>query len=143
MKGRGEDTVLAHIKRELREAERHATIKLTPHPNRSDRYNKSPDFIVDLEVTIPLFPSERPLRVKVPLLIEVEAGAGFEAGLQDLERYVTRVATDRSHAGPPIILPFPIATEANRGRQRELIRTLPIKFVAFEMPIPDPDPEAP
>ena len=143
MKGRGEDAVLAHIKRELREAERQATIKLAPHPNRSDRHNKSPDFIVELEVTIPLFPAARPLRVKVPLLIEVEAGAGFEAGLQDLERYVARAATDRSPTGPPIMLPFPIATEANLRKHRELVRTLPIKFVAFEMAIPDLAPDAP
>jgi hypothetical protein len=137
MKGRGEDTVLAYIRRELKEAERKAIVKLTTHPNRSDRYNKSPDFIVDLEIIIPLFRASHPLRVKVPLLIEVEAGAGFEAGLLDLKRYVTRVADDRAHSGPPIELPFPVATEANGGGQRELVQTLPVKFVAFEMPIPD------
>ena len=84
MRGRGEDAMMEYLRRELAEAERTAVVELTFHPNRTDAYNKSPDFIVDMVVTIPLFRTGPPLRAKVPLLMEVEAGAGFEAGLVDL-----------------------------------------------------------
>jgi len=136
MKGRGEDAMMAYLRRELAEAERGAVVELTFHPNRTDAYNKSPDFILDMIVTVPLFRSGPPLRVKVPLLVEVEAGAGFEAGLDDLERFVTRTRAGVSPVGPPLELPFPVATEADSGKARELVRDLPILFRAYEIAIP-------
>lgn len=136
MRGRGEDEMMISLKRRLPEVARDAVVELTFHPNRTDAYNKSPDFIVDMVVTVPLFPSERPLVVKVPLLVEVEAAAGFQGGLEDLERFVARAKVGVSPVGPPLELPFPVATEANAGTQRELIRELPILFRAREIAIP-------
>jgi hypothetical protein len=110
MRGRGEDEMMAYLRHRIAEAARDAIVELTFHPNRTDVYNKSPDFIVDMVVTLPLFKSSPPLRVKVPLLVEVEAGAGFEARLADLERFVSRTNAGISPVGPPIELPFPVAT---------------------------------
>ena len=140
MRGRGEDQMMAYLRRRLPEVERSAIVELSFHPNRTDAYNKSPDFIVDVTVTLPLFHSEPPLRVKLPLLLEVEAGAGFEAGLTDLERFVTRVKANVGPAGPPIELPFCVATEAVGGGERDLTRELPIRFRAHEISIPKGDP---
>lgn len=137
MRGRGEDAMMAYLRRELAKAERNAVVELTFHPNRTDAYNKSPDFIVDMTVSVPLFRAGPPLRVKVPLLIEVEAGAGFTAGLADLRRFVQRAKMNKIHHGPPIELPFPVATEDAQGKKRELTFELPILFRAYEIPIPD------
>lgn len=139
MRGRGEDEMMAYLRRRLPEAERSAVVELAFHPNRADAYNRSPDFIVDVIVTLFLFHSEPPLRLKLPLLIEVEAGAGFEAGLADLERFVTRVKAGVGPTGPPIELPFPVATEAASGSERDLTRELPVRFRAREIPIPRRD----
>jgi len=128
--------MMDYLRRELPEAERSAVVELTFHPNRTDPYNRSPDFIVDMVVTVPLFRSGPPLRVKVPLLIEVEAGAGFDGGLADLERFVVRTQAKVSPVGPPVELPFPVATEGEGGRVRELVRQLPVLFRAHEIAIP-------
>jgi hypothetical protein len=138
MRGRGEDEMMAYLRRQLPEVERNAVVELTFHPNRSDPYNKSPDFIVDMVVTLPLFGSGSPLRVKVPLLVEVEA-SGFEGGLADLERFVARARAGTSPVGAPIELPFPIATEANSGKERDVERELPVLFRAYEIAIPKRD----
>jgi hypothetical protein len=138
MRGRGEDDMMEYLRRELPEAERNAVVELTFHPNRTDAFNKSPDFIVDMVVTVPLFRSGPPLRVKVPLLVEVEAGAGFEAGIADLERFVERTRTGVNPVSLPIELPFPVATESDGGKMRELVREVPILFRAHEIAIPNP-----
>jgi hypothetical protein len=137
MRGRGEDEMMVYLRRQIAEAARNAIVELTFHPNRTDVYNKSPDFIGDMVVSVPLFRSVPPLRVKVPLLVEVEAGAGFEGGLDDLERFVSRTNTGVSPVGPPIELPFPIATEANGGKERRIVRNLPVLFLANEIAIPE------
>lgn len=139
MRGRGEDAMMEYLRRELAEVERSAIVELTFHPNRTDAYNKSPDFIVDMVVTVPLFRTGPPLRVKVPLLVEVEAGAGFEAGLGDLMRFVERTRKGQTSAEAPIELPFPVATESDGGNVRDLIYELPIRFRAQEIAIPKPD----
>ncbi len=139
MRGRGEDEMMVYLRQRLPEVERNAVVELTFHPNRTDAYNKSPDFIVDMVVTLPLFRSEPPLQVKIPLLVEVEAGAGFEAGLADLERFVARAKTSVSPVGPPVELPFPVATEESSGGERELVHDLPVLFRAREIPIPRRD----
>src|SRR6478672_6795358 len=108
MRGRGEDEMMAYLRRHLAEAERDAVVGLTFHPNRADPYNKSPDFIIDMLISLPLFLYRTPLRFKIPLLIEVEAGAGFNGGIADLERFVSRVKSGVGPGGPPIELPFPI-----------------------------------
>jgi hypothetical protein len=141
MRGRGEDAMMEYLRRELAEAERGAVVELTFHPNRTDAYNKSPDFIVDMVVTVPLFRTGPPLRVKVPLLVEVEAGAGFEAGLADLVRFVQRTRVGHP-IDAPIELPFPIATESDSGSVRELVHELPIRFRAYEIAIPKRDDDA-
>ena len=74
--------------------------------------------------------------VKIPLLVEVEAAAGFQAGLEDLERFVARAKAGVSPIGPPIELPLPVATEADNGAERELVRELPVLFRAREIAIP-------
>jgi hypothetical protein len=101
-----------------------------------DAYNKSPDFIIDMIITLPLFQSEAPLRFKIPVLVEVEAGAGFDGGLDDLDRFVVRVNAGVGPGGPPIELPFPIATEADSGKERNLVHHLPVLFQAREIGIP-------
>jgi len=136
MPGRGENEMMAYLRRQITRAEREAVVELAFHPNRTDAYNRSPDFIVEMAVSVPLFASTRALRVKVPLLVEVEAAAGFDGGLADLERFVKRTNEGVTPFGPPIELPFPIATEANRGKERELPRSLPVLFLAREIPIP-------
>jgi hypothetical protein len=60
MRGRGEDEMMVYLRRHLLEAERNAIVELTFHPNRTDAYNKSPDFIADMVVTLPLFRSAPP-----------------------------------------------------------------------------------
>jgi hypothetical protein len=137
MTGRGEDTMMAYLRRELPHAERGAVVELTFHPNRTDAYNKSPDFIVDMAVTLPLFSSGPPLRVKVPLLVEVEA-TGFEAGIADLERFVERTRAGVIPVGVPIELPFAVATESDGGKSREFVHELPVLFRAHEIAIPKP-----
>lgn len=140
MAGRGEDDMMAYLRRRIGEAERSAIVELAFHPNRTDAYNRSPDFIVDMVVTVPLFATSRPLRVKVPLLVEVEAAAGFRGGLEDLDRFVSRTNAGRIPSGPPIELPFPIATEANAGMRRGVIYNLPVLFSASEIPMPEGGP---
>jgi hypothetical protein len=142
MRGRGEDAMMEYLRRELAEAERSAVVELTFHPNRTDAYNKSPDFIVDMVVTLFLFRTGPPLRVKVPLLVEVEAGAGFEAGLADLVRFVQRTRLGQTPTDAPIELPFPVATESDSGNVRELVHELPIRFRAHEIAIPRRDDES-
>ena len=93
-------------------------------------------------MTLSLFKSSPPLRVKVPLLVEVEAGAGFEGGLADLDRFVSRTIAGISPVGPPIELPFPIATEASGGKERRIVRNLPVLFLAHEIAIPKNDSDA-
>jgi len=139
MRGRGEDEMMVYLRRRLPGVARNSVVELAFHPNRTDAYNKSPDFIVDMVVTLPLFRSEPPLRVKVPLLVEVEAGAGFEAGLEDLERFVTRAKTGVSPIGPPIELPFSVATNEGSGIEQELVRDLPVLFCARQVAIPRRD----
>jgi hypothetical protein len=131
--------MMEYLRWEVQEAERRSIVELTFHPNRTDPYNKSPDFIVDLKVTVPLFRTSRPLQVKVPLLVEVEVGAGFEGGLEDLERFVSRSRAGVDAVGPPIELPFSIATEAGAGKERSLKRELPVLFRAREVVIPSSD----
>ena len=65
MKGRGEDRMAAWLKERLPRAELDATIRLKYVPNRAATTNQSPDFLVELEVRLPLFP-ETPLVVRVP-----------------------------------------------------------------------------
>lgn len=139
MRGQGEDEMMAYIRRRLGEVERSAVVELSFHPNRTDAYNKSPDFIVDVTITLPFFQSEVPLRIKIPLLVEVEAAAGFNAGLEDLDRFVTRVNAGVDPTGPPIELPFPIATAEAGNKERELVCQLPIRFRAREVGIPKRD----
>jgi len=132
MKGRGEDRMAAWLKERLPRAELDATIRLKYVPNRAATTNQSPDFLVELEVRIPLFP-ETPLVVRVPLLVEVEAGAGFETALLDLERFVER-STDGSGRQPPVVeLPFVAATESGGDRRLEVVRVLPVRFTAVEV----------
>jgi hypothetical protein len=136
MRGRGEDEMMAYLRRHLAQVERDAVVELTFHPNRTDAYNKSPDFIVDMIITLPLFQSASSLKFKIPVLVEVEAGAGFDGGLADLERFVGRVKAGVGPGGPPIELPFPIATEADSGKECTLVRDLPVLFRAREIGIP-------
>ncbi|MFO0761286.1 MAG: hypothetical protein U0359_32710 [Byssovorax sp.] len=133
MKGRGEDRTAAWLKARLQRAELDATVRLRYDPQRSSEHNKSPDFAVEVEVRVPLFDGHVVV-LKAPILIEVEAGAGFENALVDLERFVERSGDGRQ--APVIELPFVAATEQAEGRARELVRTLPVRFRAVEVSVP-------
>jgi hypothetical protein len=135
-KGRGEDRMEAYLRKHLLRAAQDAKVELTYHPQRSDPYNKSPDFIVDVKVRIELLP-QCPLIIRFPLLVEVEAGAGFNGGLEDLHRFVERCIQGVDPLGPRIELPFLIATEVEDGRTRDLEVSLPITIRAKEISIPN------
>jgi len=135
MKGRGEDAMAAWIQSRLQAAMQEATVQLRLHPQRSAESNRSPDFVLEMEVRVPLFDGW-PLVVKLPILVEVEAGAGFEGALQDLERFVERSIDGSGRQPPAIELPFVAATEDDAGNRCELVRHLPVRFVAVEVPVP-------
>ncbi|NUQ72061.1 MAG: hypothetical protein HUU21_00580 [Polyangiaceae bacterium] len=140
-KGRGEDRMEAFLRRALRAAEWDSTVRLQIHPQHADAHNKSPDFVVDAEIRIPLFP-HHPLLVRVPLLVEVEAGAGFSGGLEDLYRFIKRASLNVDPLGARIDLPFIIATEAEAGNELRIEDKLPVRFLAQEIPIPDNEGES-
>ena len=126
----------AYLSRIVHAAEERATVRLRVHPQYADEHNKSPDFIVDAEIRIPLFP-HLPVIVKVPLLVEVEAGAGFSGGLADLQRFIARSKAGVDPLGARIELPFVIATESASGNERDIEAELPVRFVVKEIPIPE------
>ena len=134
-KGRGEDNMEAYLRRHLVRAAQDARVDLTYHPQRSDPYNKSPDFIVDAVVRIELLP-QCPVIVKFPLLVEVEAGAGFSGGIEDLNRFVKRSNEGIDPLGPRIELPFVIATEAEAENRRVVDVSLPVRLQIKEIAIP-------
>lgn len=134
MKGRGEDALAAWLQPRLQAAMQDATVALRLHPQREAEGNKSPDFVLDMEVRVPLFDG-LPLVVNVPILLEVEA-AGFDGALMDLERYVTRSVDGSGRQAPAIALPFVVATEAAAGQRMAIVRQLPVQFRAVEIAIP-------
>lgn len=140
MKGRGEDRTAAFLRSRLKRAELDATVQLTYEPKRSGAANQSPDFLVHVEVRVPLFDGHVAI-VRAPIFIEVEAGAGFEAALADLERFVERGSEGNGRQGAVIELPFLVVTEAGEGRTRELSRTLPscLRMTEIAVPVPPVD----
>jgi hypothetical protein len=108
-------------------------------PFGTDTYNESPDFIVDMVVTLPMLPSQPALKVKVPLLVEIETAAGFEAGLADLQRFVIRAQIGVVREGRLSRCPFSVATDQDGGRQQEVTYALLVLFRAHEIAIPKRD----
>jgi len=137
VKGRGEDGTAAWLKARLQRAELDATVELRYAPKRSAEGNKCPDFIVEVEVRLPLFDGHIVV-LRAPILIEVEAGAGFEGALQDLDRFAERGADGSGRQAPVIELPFLAATKRAGGQVREVVRMLPVRFSAVEVAIPGP-----
>lgn len=137
-KGRGEDRVSDWLRRSLLRAEQNSTVRLVLHPQHADPTNRCPDFVVEAEVRVPLFPHHA-VRVRVPLLIEVEAGMGFEGAREDLEKYLVRTvrAVESGVSAAPITLVFVVATEADAGQHAEVDAMLPVRFEAVEVPIPE------
>jgi hypothetical protein len=134
MKGRGEDRTAAWLKARLQRAALDATVELRLDPQRSATGNQSPDFVVQVEVRLPLFDGHIAV-LRAPILVEVEAGAGFDGALQDLERFAARSATGAQ--APLVELPFVAATGRAEGRAREVVRMLPVRFAAVEVAVPD------
>jgi len=135
MKGRGEDAMAAWLRSRLQRAELDATVRLRLDPKRSATRSKSPDFVVEAEIRVPLFDG-RVVVLRAPILVEVEAGAGFDGALVDLERFAERSADGTQP--PAIELPFIAATEEAGGREREVVRMLPVRFRAVEIALPRP-----
>lgn len=135
MKGRGEDEMAAWLKARLQRAELDATVTLCLEPKRSAGRNQSPDFVVQVEVRVPLFEGHIAV-LRAPILIEVEAGAGLEGALQDLERFAERSVDGSGRQGPVIELPFVAATGRSGGERRQLVRQLPVRFTAVELAMP-------
>jgi hypothetical protein len=138
VKGGGEDRLAAWLRSRLGRAELDATVELRYAPKRSADGNKSPDFIVEVEVRLPLFDGHIVV-LRAPILIEVEAGAGLESALQDLERFVERSGDGSGRQAPAIELPFLAATSRAEGQAREVVRMLPVRFHAVEVAIPPED----
>jgi hypothetical protein len=134
MKGRGEDRTAAWLKARLQRAALDATVELRLDPQRSASGNQSPDFVVQVEVRLPLFDGHIAV-LRAPILVEVEAGAGFDGALQDLERFAARSAAGEQ--APLVELPFVAATGRAEGHAREVVRMLPVRFAAVEVAIPD------
>ena len=135
MKGRGEDETAAWLRSRLARAELDATVELRYDPKRSAEGNKCPDFVVEVEVRLPIFDGHIVV-LRAPILIEVEAGAGMEEALQDLERFVERSADGSGRQAPVIDLPFLAATGRAEGQTREVVRMLPVRFSAVEVALP-------
>lgn len=135
MKGRGEDRTAAWLKTRLPRAQLDATVALSLAPQRSAERNQSPDFVVQVEVRVPLFDGHIAV-IRAPILIEVEAGAGLEGALQDLERFVERSVDGSGRQEPVIALPFIAATGRGEGEAREVVRRLPVRFAGVEVAIP-------
>lgn len=133
MKGRGEDDVAAWLRRRLTRAELDASVELRLLPQREDARNPRPDFVIEGVVRVPLFEG-RVLTLRLPLLVEVEAGAGFDNALVDLECFVERSLGGRQR--PLVELPFTAVTERCEARERELVRLLPVRFRAIEVQAP-------
>ncbi|MEO7328265.1 MAG: hypothetical protein ABI193_06790 [Minicystis sp.] len=136
MKGRGEDEMAAWLRARLRRAELDATVALRYDPKRSAEGNKTPDFIVEVEVRVPLFEGHVAV-LRAPILIEVEAGAGLDGALQDLEHFVERSVDGSGRQPPAIELSFVAATGRAEGRSREVVRMLPVRFRVAELAIPE------
>ena len=136
MKGRGEDETAAWLRARLQRAELDASVELRYDPKRSAEGNKCPDFMVEVEVRLPLFDGHIVV-LRAPILIEVEAGAGFEGALQDLDRFAERSADGSGRQAPAIELPFIAATERAEGQMREVVHMLPVRFSAVEVAIPE------
>ena len=130
--------MVAWLKGRLPEAEHTANVRLRLDPKRAAEKNKSPDFIVEMTVRVELIPG-RWMEVRVPLMVEVEAGAGFTGALEDLERFVTRSTDGSGKQDCAIELPFVAATEADRGATKDIVRQLPVRFKAVEVAIPKID----
>lgn len=137
MKGRGEDRTAAWLKSRLQRAELDATVELRYQPRRSAEGNQSPDFVIEVEVRVPLFDGHIAV-LRAPILIEVEAGAGLSGALQDLERFVARSGDGSGRQAPAIELPFVAATGRAGGAAREVVRMLPVRFSAVEVALPEP-----
>ncbi len=133
MAGFGEEEIKAYIGRELAEAEERSTVSLRLHPQRTDPYNKSPDFLVELEVSVPLFDGT-PLKARVPILIEVEYEGGVSDGLKDLVRFVDRAVRGLDPTGPPIRIPMAIVTRDGAGVSKSLPYQLPVMVEVREVP---------
>ena len=135
MKGRGEDSMLAWLAQRIPAAQDSAVVRMHIDPKRSAETNKSPDIIVDVELRLELIPGHVSV-IKVPLMVEVEAGAGFSGALEDLERFVTRSTDGSGKQACVIELPYVAATEANAGASKDGVRNLPVRFKAVEVAIP-------
>lgn len=135
MKGRGEDSMLAWLAQRVSVAQDGAVVRLHIDPKRSAETNKSPDIIIDVEIRLEIIPGYVSV-VKIPLMIEVEAGAGFSGALEDLERFVTRSNDGSGRQACVIELPYLAATEANTGASKDIVRNLPVRFKAIEVSIP-------
>jgi hypothetical protein len=135
VKGRGEDETAAWLKARLQRAELDATVSLRLEPKRSAERNQSPDFVVHVEVRVPLFEGHIAV-LRAPILVEVEAGAGLEGALQDLERFVERSLDGSGRQEPVIELPFVAATGRGEGKRRQVVRPLPVRFTAVELVLP-------
>ena len=134
-KGRGEDRMAAWLKSQRQRAERDATVTLRYDPKRAAAGNQCPDFIIEMEVKVPLF-DRHVVVVRAPILIEVEAGAGLEGALADLDRFVDRSTDGSGRQAPAIELPFVAATLRDGEQRTETVRTLPVRFRAVEIALP-------
>lgn len=134
MKGRGEDAVAAWLHQRLDAAALDATVELRLHPQRASDANACPDFLLQVVVRVPLLPG-RPLVLRLPVLLEVEACSDLDAALADLERFVERSVDGSGRQPPAIELPFVALTGIGGGKPAPLVRQLPVRFVVVEVAV--------
>ena len=84
---------------------------------------------------MPLLPG-LPLLLRVPVLIEVEACAGLDEAMADLERFVERSVDGSGRQGHAIELPFVALTGRGADGRARVVRQLPVRFVVVEAPLP-------
>ncbi len=134
MKGRSEDAVAAWLHERLEAATLDATVTLRLHPQRESDRNACPDFLLLVEVRVPLLPGI-PLLLRVPVLLEVEACSGLDGALADLERFVERSVDGSGRQGPIVELPFVALTGRGEGARALEVRQIPVRFTAVELPL--------
>jgi hypothetical protein len=147
VKGRGEDRTARWLYDRLERAALDATVSLRLHPQRESASNACPDFLLLVEVRVPLLPG-RALVFRVPALVEVEACSDLDGAMADLERFVERSGDGSGRQEAVIELPFVALTRdggegdggrvgdgrraAPCGRQRTVTRRLPVRFEIVE-----------
>ncbi len=100
------------------------------HINFSAGGRGSPDSLLLVDVTLPLFGTQ--VTAKIPIALEAEKG-GMEAAIQDLDKF-----TKRSTSGEPsyLSLPMLVLSKKSTGKVRSEFRDIRARFEIKEVALP-------